>query len=242
MPSERQLQANRRTAARGGPKTDAGRAAVRFNALKHGLTASSAVLPGEDAGFLKQLRADLNEEYEPATPTEHVLVEEFVRCSWRLLRLRRVETEMWTGYINALRSRQGADRNVTQQESDRAVASTLADSPASQFNKYFRYERGATRDFYRALDKLEDTQRARRRGQRLPAPVADAATSAAPSLQPCATAPDSAAAAAAPLFGFGIGTVSPPLAAAAAEGFQHEAPQPGTTSFEKCTYWKHSGR
>jgi hypothetical protein len=168
MPSDRQRNANRRNAAKGGPKTDEGRAAVRFNAVKHGCTAATLVLPGEDAEALKQLREDLFQEYQPATPTEHLLFDEFVRCSWRLLRMRRVETEMWTGHIIGQRLRQHLDRNVNQQEADRAVASALAEIPASEMVNYFRYERMTTRDFYRALEKLEATQRARRRAQSLP--------------------------------------------------------------------------
>jgi hypothetical protein len=203
VPSERQLKANRRNAALGGPKTDEGRAAVRFNAVKHGLTANSSVLPGEDAEALKQLRADLFQEYRPATPTEHLLLEEFVRCSWRLLRLRRVENEMWSGYIISLRLRQFEDRNVTQQESDRALASTLAETPASHLTNYFRYERSTTRDFYRALEKLESTQRARSRAERLPAATPVEQATARPAKAPAAPAE-------APLSDSGIGTVSPP--------------------------------
>jgi hypothetical protein len=52
MPSERQRNANRRNDALGGPKTPERRAAVRFNALTHGLSSAAAVLPRDDsAGF-----------------------------------------------------------------------------------------------------------------------------------------------------------------------------------------------
>jgi hypothetical protein len=169
MPSDRRLKANRRNAALGGPKTEEGRAAVRLHALKQGGTAATPVLPGEDTEALKQLRDELFRQYRPATPTEQLLLEEFVTCSWRLLRLRRVETEMWAGYIISLRLREGADRNVTQQESDRGIAATLAETPASHMTNFFRYERTTTRDFYRALEKLEALQRERRRAEAAPA-------------------------------------------------------------------------
>jgi hypothetical protein len=173
MPSERQLNANRKNAARGGPKTDEGRAAVRFNALKHGATADTLVLPGEDAEAVKQLRQDLLEEYQPATPTEHLLFEEFVRCSWRLLRMRRIETELWTGHIIGQRVRQNLDRNPTQQEADRCIAVSLTAIAASEMVNYFRYERMTTRNFYKALEKLEAAQRARRRAQPVAGPVSE---------------------------------------------------------------------
>lgn len=212
MPSDRQLKANRRNAALGGPKTEAGRAAVCLNALKHGCTAATLVLPGEDAEALKQLREDLFDEYRPASPTEQLLFDEFVRCSWLLLRLRRVETEMWTGHIIGMRTRQAESRDVTQQEADRALAATLAENPASHFVNYFRYERMITRNFYRALDKLEAVQRARRRAQPLPAAVPDPA----PAPEPVSAAPlppprhsERRPQPPPELSGNGIGTVSP---------------------------------
>jgi hypothetical protein len=209
MPSDRQLKANRRNAALGGPKTDEGRAAVRFNALKHGATADTLVLPGEDAEAVKQLRQDLFEEYQPATPTEHLLFEEFVCCSWRLLRMRRVETEMWTGHIIGQRVRQNLDRNPTQQEADRCVAVSLTAIAASEMVNYFRYERMTTRNFYKALEKLEATQRARRRAAppaAQPAAQPPSAKSPAPAPTPAKPKPNQQP----PLSDSGIGTVSSP--------------------------------
>ncbi|HET8549802.1 MAG TPA: hypothetical protein VFL57_17455 [Bryobacteraceae bacterium] len=172
MPSQRQLNANRRNAALGGPKTPEGRAAVRFNALRNGLAAVTTVVPGEDPKAFEQLREDLFQDYLPATHTETVLFEEFARCSWRLLRLRRVETEMWSVYILGLRKREGADQPPTLQEADRALAGALAELPPQNLTNFFRYERTITRDFYRALHELEAAQRQRRRGESVPASTA----------------------------------------------------------------------
>jgi len=44
MPSPRQLAANRRNGARGGPKTDAGKQRSRLNSIKHGLTSCALVI------------------------------------------------------------------------------------------------------------------------------------------------------------------------------------------------------
>ena len=49
MATDKQIAANRLNAQKStGPKTPEGRAAVRLNAIKHGLTAQSLVLPGEN--------------------------------------------------------------------------------------------------------------------------------------------------------------------------------------------------
>jgi hypothetical protein len=174
MPSQRQLDANRRNAALGGPKTPEGRAAVRCNALDHGLSASITVLPGEDPKAFQQLREDLFQDYLPANYTERMLFEEFARCSWKLLRLRRVENEIWSEYIFAIRRKEGVTEAPTQQEADRALAGVLVELPEKKLANYWRYERAITRDFYRALHELERAQRERRRRQ--PIPAADALT------------------------------------------------------------------
>ena len=44
MVSEKQLLVNRENAKKGGPKTSEGKAAVRFNALKHGLLCKDLLL------------------------------------------------------------------------------------------------------------------------------------------------------------------------------------------------------
>jgi hypothetical protein len=62
--SPARIKANRRNAQQScGPKTDDGKARSRFNALKHGMTAETVLLPGDDgqafANRLRYLQADL---------------------------------------------------------------------------------------------------------------------------------------------------------------------------------------
>ena len=50
MASQKQIEANRRNAQRStGPASELGKAVAKFNALKHGMTADTAVLPYEDS-------------------------------------------------------------------------------------------------------------------------------------------------------------------------------------------------
>lgn len=230
MPSQRQLNANRRNAALGGPKTDAGRAAVRFNAVTHGLSAATTVLPGEDPKAFEQLREDLFQDYLPATHTERLLFEEFARCSWRLLRLRRVETQLWTEYIFAMRRSAGAEDPPTQTEADRALAGALAEVPPDNLVNFFRYERMTTRDFYRALHELEAAQRDRRRAQPLPAAEPGAGTQAElrnepePAAAAASATAEAVVSTTAELSGNGIRTVLSPLAPAVS------SPERGETS------------
>src|SRR5574341_1918542 len=93
MISDRKLQANRRNARLSkGPKTPEGKAAVRFNALKHGLAAEHLVLQDEEQQPFDELLAAYLDEHQPQGPTETDLVHQLVTASWRLRRLRAMET------------------------------------------------------------------------------------------------------------------------------------------------------
>src|SRR5438045_3231911 len=65
--SDRKLAANRANAAKStGPRTDAGKRASSLNAVAHGLTAHTALLPGEDAVELEALSREMFEAHRPA--------------------------------------------------------------------------------------------------------------------------------------------------------------------------------
>jgi hypothetical protein len=67
MVSRKKLGANRANAKLStGPKSDAGRARARMNALKHRFSSQEIVLEGEDAGQFDALRAQLEAEFIPA--------------------------------------------------------------------------------------------------------------------------------------------------------------------------------
>jgi hypothetical protein len=68
----------------------------RFNAVKHGLTAKTAVLPGEDAAEY-QARIDLyKESLETRNPLEDELAERAAQASWQLDRANGAETARLT--------------------------------------------------------------------------------------------------------------------------------------------------
>ena len=93
MTSEKKAQANRRNALKStGPKTPEGRAAVRLNALKHGLLSQVVLLPGEEEEALRELGERLRDELQPVGELECLLVDRIISAYWRLRRLGRVET------------------------------------------------------------------------------------------------------------------------------------------------------
>lgn len=87
MATVRQIEANRRNAQMStGPKTPEGKAASRMNALRHGLRARTAVLPGENQEDFDQLCDDLESEWQPQTRSELFYLEQMAISQWKLTR------------------------------------------------------------------------------------------------------------------------------------------------------------
>jgi hypothetical protein len=77
-----------------GPRTDSGKQRSSLNALRHGLTAASAVLPSEDRAAYDAHRHGFFDEYKPATPTESQLVIEIADTAWRINRIPSLEAAL----------------------------------------------------------------------------------------------------------------------------------------------------
>jgi hypothetical protein len=70
-----------------GPRTESGKQRAKLNALKHGLTAQTAVLPTEDLAAFNLHVQQFLDEYRPVNSTETQLVHELANTSWRLNRI-----------------------------------------------------------------------------------------------------------------------------------------------------------
>ncbi len=77
-----------------GPRTESGKQRSSLNALRHGLTAQTAVLPTEDPEAYQRHIQQFIDEYAPATPTETQLVHEIANTAWRLNRIPFLEAEL----------------------------------------------------------------------------------------------------------------------------------------------------
>jgi hypothetical protein len=87
--SEKKLRANRENAKKStGPKTWAGKLAVRRNALKHGLRSNTLNLqPDECEVFFNDLLLSIKTTGEPKTIQEEWLLEEIAGLWWKLRRV-----------------------------------------------------------------------------------------------------------------------------------------------------------
>jgi hypothetical protein len=77
-----------------GPRTEPGKQRSSQNALRHGLTARTAVLPTEDPETYQRHIQQFLDEYAPATPTETQLVHEIANTAWRLNRIPLLEAAL----------------------------------------------------------------------------------------------------------------------------------------------------
>jgi hypothetical protein len=93
-PSSAQSRANAANAQRStGPRTADGKARVRLNAVKHGLTAATHfLLPDEEAEEFAALRQAAGAQFLPSTVFEQMLVDRIARCMWKTLRYDRYAT------------------------------------------------------------------------------------------------------------------------------------------------------
>ena len=105
MTSERQKAANQANALHStGPKTPEGKAAVRFNAFRHGLLAQDNVLPGEDEDAFEELGNRVRAELSPVGPIEEFLVDRVVDAMWRLRRWVRADTALLHSRMQGLKA------------------------------------------------------------------------------------------------------------------------------------------
>jgi hypothetical protein len=105
LTSERQMAANRANALRStGPKTAKGKAAIRLNALRHGLLARDVVLPEEDADAFEELRNQVRASLSPIGPIEEFLIDQIVNAMWRLRRLAQAEALLFHSRMHAVKA------------------------------------------------------------------------------------------------------------------------------------------
>jgi hypothetical protein len=94
--SDKQHEANCKNAQQSsGPKTPEGKAAVRLNALTHGLRARTMILSYEKAEEYDYLWCQLVAEWRPETPTELLYLETAATSQWLLARVTRSERNIF---------------------------------------------------------------------------------------------------------------------------------------------------
>ena len=86
----------------GGPKTPAGKARSKMNAVKHGLRAKTVVLTGESEHEFNGLASKLESEFQPRTEIERFCVQKILLAMWKSRRRERAETAELTCQQNCV--------------------------------------------------------------------------------------------------------------------------------------------
>ena len=74
-----------------GPRTEIGKATSSQNALKHGLTAKTILLPGEDEAAYRKMCEGMFASFNPDCTPEKELIQLLCDTQWRLQRCGRIE-------------------------------------------------------------------------------------------------------------------------------------------------------
>jgi hypothetical protein len=191
MATAKQIAASRANAQKStGPRTTAGKAASRFNALKHGIHAQSQIMFAESAEDLAELAAEYHELHSPANPDERFLVDTLVNNEWRLRRLRVVEADLWQSAVDAYLEEH------TETESATTGQAFVTCGPA--FERLQRIINSCERHYRNAHKDLQAAQASR--GDTIATPQPEEATTTSESPASFRTNPEAAAtpAAAAP--------------------------------------------
>src|ERR1700678_4272033 len=161
MSTRRQRAASRANAQKStGPRTPEGKAASRFNALKHGIDAQQQTMFGESADDLAALAAEYHELHAPADADERFLVDSMVNYEWRLRRLRGVEADLW----------------ISTAKGAASIGDTF-NNGARAFDRVQRIINSCERHYHRARKELQAAQAARVDSQPSPQPKVSTTTS-----------------------------------------------------------------
>jgi len=135
-----------------GPRTDAGKQRSALNALSHGLTARSAVLPSEDPAAYEQHCRQFRDEHQPATPTETQLVQELADTAWRINRIPLLEANL-------------LNRAANPPDEEARIAFDIVDAHRLLASLGLHGQR-LSRQFQKTLEQLREIQTDRRERER----------------------------------------------------------------------------
>ena len=145
-----------------GPRTQEGKTRSAKNALKHGLLARDAVLPGEDpADFDRQLSA-LEADIQPANSLEFELVRQIADAQWRMRRLTRLETGFLAAAVDDQRrhlEKRRPDELRPGYDGETLLLGSAMLDRTQAFVHLARYDGHLSRRFFRAVKQLADLRR-----------------------------------------------------------------------------------
>ena len=149
--SDKQLEANRLNATKGGVKTDEGKNVVRFNARKHGILGS--LVAEYEGDFYNNYLDQLFDEFQPVSIIENILVERIALHYLKLFRLAKAETEFMKSCLHPTKIFGDSLFDVDEQ----GYVPTIKQEQMQQLVEiYCRYETATENRLYRAIKELKE--------------------------------------------------------------------------------------
>ncbi len=161
MRTKNQIRANRANAKKStGPRTQKGKARSSQNALKHGLLANDAVLPGEDpADFDRHLRS-FEDTYLPRNRVEKEIVRQIADVAWRMQRLSRIETAVIAaGMENSRRFNNDTGPMPEDREGQTNILGWAMLTKTKLLNNLARYDGQLARRFFCGVELMINIRR-----------------------------------------------------------------------------------
>jgi len=182
MSSQKQIDANRRNAQSSpGPRSLAGKARSRLNAVRDGLTGQITTLSEKDRPVFEQLKTEILADFNPKTAIERRLANAIAWDTWRLDHLRAIEMNVYALGIEEELADEVNSENEENAE-DAAETATAENAPfeldefdtalsdartfraeAKRFELMSLYEQRMNRNMHRNLATLRDLQAERKR-------------------------------------------------------------------------------
>jgi len=145
-----------------GPRTEAGKQRSKLNALRHGLSGQTIVLPTEDHAAYQHHSQRLFEHFRPVGALEEQLVQALSDTSWRLNRAAAVEANLYSLGITENENRIHASH--PEAEVALAMALTFREN-VHAFANISIYAQRIARQFERTLAQLREIQAERRQNE-----------------------------------------------------------------------------
>jgi len=165
MASQKQIDANRRNAQLStGPRSAAGKARSRLNALRDGLTGQIATLSGKDRAVFEKHKAEMIAGFDPQTPIERELAHAIAWDTWRLNHLRAIEMNVYALGVEE-NFEAGEEYDDTDPDDFDAALSDARTfrAEAKRLELMSLYEQRMNRGIHRNLATLRDLQAERKR-------------------------------------------------------------------------------
>jgi hypothetical protein len=141
-----------------GPQTEAGKQRSSLNALRHGLTGQTVVMPAEDLQAYQLHLKSFTDEYHPQGATEANLVQALADASWRLNRVAAMETNLLTlGIASGI----SPITNAPTQIRDAFSIAAALESQSKALSNLSLHSQRLSRQFERTVTQLRDLQETR---------------------------------------------------------------------------------